>query len=121
MAKKSIHTGRSVYRFQDNPTEKIFARAWQEINENYPGMSGPMTLDYLLAEDSNRPMNEVTERDAEVAATVIQWLGSHVGQCWLKDTLNKMNLSVIPSGPRKAGVGLDLVTLDPNENSVSRF
>jgi hypothetical protein len=48
--------------------------------------NGRGTLDYLLAKDCNFPNGEVTARDREVAATVIQWLGSSVGQCFLRDT-----------------------------------
>ena len=47
---------------------------------------GRGTLDYLLATD-NRPCGDVTPRDAEVAATVIQWLGSPVGQRFVKEVL----------------------------------
>ena len=47
------------------------------------GLDGRGVLDYLLAEDSNYPKGEVTERDRKVAATVIQWLGSPVGQSFL--------------------------------------
>lgn len=72
--------GKSQHRFKDNPTERIFAEAWEEKNSSK--YVRPI-LDYLLAEDNNRPMGEVTERDRMVAATVIQWLGSPVGDGFL--------------------------------------
>ena len=83
---KSRHVGRAPYRFKDNPREKLYATEWEKLQltpwgkESFKG-----TIDYLLAEDANRPCFEVTDRDAEVAATVIQWLGSPVGQYWLKE------------------------------------
>jgi hypothetical protein len=75
------HKGLHRYRFGDNPLEKKFADEWQRRN------GGRGVLDYLLAKDNNRPAGEVSDRDAEVAATVIQWLGSHVGRCFLDDVL----------------------------------
>ncbi len=38
--------------------------------------------------DGSRP-GEITQRDATVAASVIQWLGSHVGQGFLAEVLSK--------------------------------
>jgi hypothetical protein len=56
---------------------------WHGKNENlsiHGKPDGRGTLDYLLAKNCNDPNGEVTDRDREVAATVIQWLGSPVGQ-----------------------------------------
>jgi len=78
--------GLHQYRFRDNPMEEKFARAWNDQNIAKPGTSdGRGTLDYLLAKDCNFPAGEVTARDRIVAATVIQWLGSPVGQGFLRD------------------------------------
>lgn len=76
--------GKSQYRFKQNPMEKVFAESWEEINLTPPGRAnGKGILDYLMAEDPNKPNGEVTDRDRLVAATVIQWLGSPVGQSFL--------------------------------------
>jgi hypothetical protein len=86
--------GRSQYRFKQNPMEKAFARAWEKQNVNMLNgrLDGSGTLDYLLAEDPNRPMGEVTERDREVAATVVQWLGSPVGENFVIRVLKRKYL-----------------------------
>jgi hypothetical protein len=80
------------YRFEQNPNEKSYALVWEDRNLNvvtgYPDGRG--TLDYLLAEDCNSPSGEVSERDREVAATVIQWLGSPVGQGFVEDVQSKI-------------------------------
>jgi hypothetical protein len=82
MKNKGLHQ----YRFKDNPMEEIFAQAWEKQNLSIHGKpDGRGTLDYLLAKDSNSPNGEVTDRDREVAATVIQWLGSPVGQGFVID------------------------------------
>jgi len=74
--------GVNQHRFKQNPIEYIFAKLWEEINCG----KFPTTLDYILSK-SNDPRTEVSERDREVAATAIQWLGSPVGQMFL-NTIN---------------------------------
>lgn len=76
-----FNKGLRQYRFMENPIEKIFAEEWDRLNS----IGHHSTLDYLLAKEPNHPKGEVTDRDREVAATVIQWLGSPVGQNFLKD------------------------------------
>tara|TARA_R100000656_G_scaffold104176_3_gene76344 strand:+ start:12994 stop:13572 length:579 start_codon:yes stop_codon:yes gene_type:complete len=78
-----LHHGRSRHRIKDNPLEKRFADMWEKLNGFDPGRG---ILSYLLANDNNRP-DDVNERDAEVAATVIQWLGSPVGMGFVRDVL----------------------------------
>ena len=72
------------YRFNDNPMEQRFFEIWARDHErNDSGKSS--TLDYLLAKDPNHPNDEATERDFQVARSVIQWLGSPVGQSFLRE------------------------------------
>lgn len=40
-------------------------------------------LEWLLGKSEQA--QDVTERDAQIAATIIQWLGSPVGQWFLRD------------------------------------
>ena len=75
----------STHRFAQNPLEKKFAEAWNK--QNTLNREGNNLLDYMLAENCNDPRGEVTDRDTVVAATVIQWLGSPVGQSFLNETL----------------------------------
>lgn len=91
--RKMKNNGRSQHRFKDNQAEKIFAREWdfQNVNTFNDSLDGKQTLDYLLAEVPNFPNGEVTERDREVAATVVQWLGSPVGQNWLERVQQKVD------------------------------
>jgi hypothetical protein len=81
--------GKHQYRLKQNILEKKFAETWDKQNSGKFNDEGRGTLDYLLAEDCNRPCGEVTERDREVAATVIQWLGSPVGQGFLEEVMTK--------------------------------
>lgn len=77
---KRKHQGLSPHRLKDNPPEKEFAEAWRLHNER------GRTLDYLLHHPVSGGLAvESTEREDEIAATVIQWLGSPVGQHFLED------------------------------------
>jgi hypothetical protein len=77
------HHGNRRYRFKDNPLEKAFADAWEDENCSGPEGSRPGhgTLAYSLGDGKDPGV--VEPRDAMVAATTIQWLGSPVGQCFL--------------------------------------
>ena len=72
---KGLHT----HRFKDNPEEKRFADAWSR--QNYNGRH----LGYLLCCGDQQHAPAPSDRDEQVAATVIQWLGSPVGQAFLRD------------------------------------
>lgn len=69
------NVGLHKHRLRDNPEEKRFADAWQKQD------AAGNTLAHLLSETSWPA--DVTPRDRLVAATVMQWLGSPVGQHWL--------------------------------------
>ena len=72
--------GKNTHRFKTNPLEKRFADLWEQHN-----MQGH-TLEYILSDTLNErmPVSEDTEIDV---ATMMQWLGSPVGQCLLSDAL----------------------------------
>lgn len=75
------HVGMHPCRLEHNPIEAEFAEAWREANKY------GRVLEYLLSPD-NRP-EPVSLRDEIVAATVIQWLGSPVGQNFVRSILEK--------------------------------
>lgn len=81
-----IHHGRGRHRLNSNPLEKAFADAWE--SENAPRSGRPHGLLDWLKGDGNRP-GIVTQEEATIAATVVQWLGSTVGQSFLADVLAK--------------------------------
>ena len=77
--------GKNTYRFKQNPLELRYAEEWESLNTILNGaLNGRGVLDYILSDDKNMPNGEVSDRDREVAATVIQWLGSPVGQKFIK-------------------------------------
>ncbi len=72
--------GRNTYRWKDNEMEERFAKEWAKQNEQ------GHTLEYLLSSRINErePVDEETQK---AVATVVQWLGSPVGLCFLEDVL----------------------------------
>lgn len=78
MKNKGLHQ----HRFIQNPLERKFALAWDKINNTK--YCGNDTIEYLLFPTPNDP-RPVSKKDREIAATVIQWLGSPCGQGFLRD------------------------------------
>lgn len=78
--------GRAHYRLKPsagNPHELIAIKHWIK---QHPGDGHRGTLPYLLG-DGMTP-EEPSDRDWEVAATVIQWLGSPIGRSFLRDLMD---------------------------------
>lgn len=76
------HSGLHTHRLRDNPLEERFAAKWRDVQEHHG-----RTLEYLMTPpgaDQRFPF-PLTVRDELVAATVVQWLGSPVGQGFLRD------------------------------------
>ena len=70
------HSGNARHRIKQNPLERQYAEVWRQKQDS--GL-----LEYLMGDGASR--GAVSERDELVAATVIQWLGSPVGQGFLRD------------------------------------
>ncbi len=73
--------------------ERIFAERWAEENKRSPGINGGYgCLELLMASNIRNmgtifqePIEQISQRDALVAATVIQWLGTNCGACFLHE------------------------------------
>lgn len=75
---KHKHVGLAAKRLdpkQDNPRELAFALQWQQENDQ---------SDLLVS-----LLGKAGRRDREVAATVIQWLGSNVGQSFIGEAAKR--------------------------------
>ena len=79
------HEGISRHRLASNPLEALYAEEWEK--------EAPGTLGYLLCGQEKN--NDYSERDAQVAATIIQWLGSPVGSVFVYDVLEKQKRNEI--------------------------
>lgn len=79
------HKGVSHERIYREPDEKIFHDEWAAV--------APHTLEHLLYgqnKDYRDLTDELRQRDAMVAATMIQWLGSNVGSAFLDEVQAKI-------------------------------
>lgn len=77
-----VHEGVFSHRVRANELEAKFQDAWKKEQEDN-------RLAWLLGD--GREMGSVSQRDAIVAATVVQWLGSSVGQEFLGKMKGKKN------------------------------
>lgn len=78
------HKSYSEHRLSDtiNVREKVYYQEWIKIASN--------TLAYLLSDEVNKAdYKNLSQRDLEVAATLMQWLGSNCGQHFIEQTQAK--------------------------------
>jgi hypothetical protein len=80
--------GRNAHRLRDNPLELAFACAFQKFCETPSGSLGPSNLERLLSPDP-KTTPSATRDQQQVACTVIQWLGSPVGQHFVMDVMGR--------------------------------
>lgn len=67
-----------------NDAERIYAERWKKENDRRPAInSGFTALEHILLPDGQRVPDRVTQRDAVVAASVIQWLGTSCGHSFV--------------------------------------
>jgi len=84
-------------------TEKVFADEWEDTNEPRSYLNhGQGTLQNLFGHRNSWGntwfSTLITARDRVIAATVIQWLGTNVGWCWLEMTLKKCGFRLVRKG-----------------------
>lgn len=85
---------------QDNPRELAFAEQWKQENELF------QILQHLLVSENGLPfadsvcskverMAEYDQLSANIAATVVQWLGSNVGMDFLRCALERCGYKLV--------------------------
>ncbi|MEK6744273.1 MAG: hypothetical protein AABZ15_11705 [Nitrospirota bacterium] len=112
------HIGLHAHRLnENNPREIAFSEIWKEENNRDRAIGlGNGTLQDLMIQISSEPKEgfhrtfghhlsaggsyakcsyEITQRDAEIVATVVQWLGSNVGMCFLGQALKKFGKQIV--------------------------
>lgn len=76
--------GLHLYRLASNPIERIYAERWAEINK-----TGHI-LEHILGNGDRKA--DPSPRDYAVAATVVQWLGTIIGQGFLEEVARRASL-----------------------------
>lgn len=87
MKREGLYTHRLSHPASDR--ERVFAKSWREYCDN----NGLDPLTFLFSSTSNIA-EPYSERDDQIAATVIQWLGTNVGWCFLSEALQKMGFRI---------------------------
>lgn len=85
-----VHRSVNERRLPSNPAEAVFLKEWQDQQRV------SHTLQWILcaSPDGSQQERELTQAEATCAATLMQWLGSPVGRCWLDETLKKVESTV---------------------------
>ena len=87
-----------------NPRELEFSKAWQQEAERGI-MFSLLTEPCSSADDGayrstlygyqRRPIGDPTDRDHQIAETVIQWLGSNCGYAFLSDVMRNCGYKIV--------------------------
>jgi hypothetical protein len=68
-----------------SPAERVYFETWRKENERQPWLnSGYTTLEWILCPDDQKRPDGVSRRDALVATSVIQWLGTNGGASFMR-------------------------------------
>lgn len=69
-----------------NDAERIYAERWKKDNERHNWLNSGFTLiEHILCPEGKRRPDRVSIRDAQVAAAVVQWLGTSCGLCFVRE------------------------------------
>ncbi len=65
--------------------ERLYLEHWRRANKRHPAInSGYTTLEWILCPCGQRYPDGVSQRDANVAASVVQWFGTNCGGCFIR-------------------------------------
>lgn len=63
-----------------SPPERVFLEKWRKENERHPAVNSGFTLlEWICCPGGQKLPDRVNNRDAQVAASVVQWLGTNCG------------------------------------------
>ncbi len=100
-----MHRGVRHARVKTSIAEAVYAAMWEKKNEGRSGVNnGCGTLRLILNQNNEATglmpwvdPDAITPRDAEVAATVIQWLGTNVGRNFLEECKTEIDKAMAVS------------------------
>jgi hypothetical protein len=80
------YTGLHPERIRTGPAERAYVERWQRENIRQRGVNSGMTLlEGILKPGGQQWVDRPSQRDADVATTVIQWLGTNVGRAFVDE------------------------------------
>lgn len=75
--------------------EKAFADTWEAENKKVSGWNQGLGILQDLFFRGHNCVHEVTRMERWVAATVVQWLGTNCGFCFLRNVLKKCGYGIV--------------------------
>jgi len=73
-------------RLKHSPEESVYLERWKKENARQAAMNrGYTLLEHILCPPEREYPGRVSQRDAYVAASVIQWLGTNCGRAFLDE------------------------------------
>lgn len=97
--KQVRHIGFRVERCRHGLLERVFAEKWLAENAQHRHSGGVLQTLFLRPDSTGRHYRParlfINRRDAFVAATVVQWLGTNVGYGFLTDCLKRAGLVIL--------------------------
>lgn len=74
-----------------NHAERLYVEHWRKQCIRQPGLNhGYGLLELVLCPEGQKWPGHVSQRDATVATTVIQWLGTNCGRCFIDEVERKI-------------------------------
>lgn len=93
--------GYKFERTEHNPIEKAFYEQWKEENKpqahinNGHGILQDLFIDRTGMLGQRKWITDINNRDRWIVATIIQWLGTNVGMGFLREALNRVDMTIV--------------------------
>ncbi len=94
MSRAKRYIGKFHDRIKSNHVEKAFADEWEKANIPDRCINNGFGILEAVMYSRNDP-RKITKEEIVTASTIIQWLGSNVGFCFLKDALGRCDYQIV--------------------------
>jgi hypothetical protein len=100
--KKNIGLYSDRLKFDEQGRETAFSEHWTKENISAAYRYGILQDLFIHSTQPLAPLRDertclikIQNRDRLIVATIIQWLGSNVGWCWLNEAVNKAGYKIV--------------------------
>lgn len=98
---RGLHIDRTIGEFAQARRERALSTMWEQVNIPSPGVNNGRGVLEGILRFREEPFVPITQRDATVAATAIQWLGTNVGFSYLETALRDAGYKLVSVGEGK--------------------
>lgn len=86
-------------KYSNSDLERSFSEEWQKENKKRPGINKGHGIlqDHFIEDGLYRAtfLCEITHKERLIVATIIQWLGTNCGRCFLERVLDKCGYRIV--------------------------